>query len=392
VTEFILGHIILSIGGYGFYLVTQMCCKFLFKGSGSLEFSKNDMTRLKGMAILCMLCLHLFCRKIVNGLYVTAPTWHGIPLIYYLGLFSDVCVPIYCFASGYGLFITLSKQQGLGMKKNIARIFKLLTNYWIILILFVLLGLLIGKEGYPGSPTNFVMNFFVLSDSYNSAWWFLQTYIILVLIAPFLFKWVKKTNSYVVIMLSGIFYLITYVQRFKQVIDLNHHAGLGMLMNAIVLFGTSQLPFIVGAVFAKEKIYSKIYNRFYKMPFKNTISLLIIILMMVIHGVFQSLIIAPLTATIFIVLFNLMNKKISVQKLFDFLGKHSTNIWLTHMFFYMIFFPKLVFAPRLPILIYIWLIVLCLISSFIINAIYKPILNLIDRKMSVPSYKQKVVG
>jgi hypothetical protein len=357
----------------------------------NLEFTKSDMTRLKGVAILCMLCLHLFCRKVVNGLYVVAPILHGVPLIYYLGLFSDVCVPIYCFASGYGLYVTYNKTQGIEFKKNGMRIFKLLINYWIILFLFILVGFLMGKPEYPGNAAKFIMNFLILSSSYNGAWWFLQTYIILVLVSPFLFKWIMKSNYYVVILISGIFYFVAYAQRIKQVIDFGQHAVLSMLVNAIVLFGTSQLPFIVGAIFAKEKVYSKIYNKFYNIRYKNTICLLVFLLMIVIHGIFQSLIIAPVTATIFIILFNLMNKRLSFQKMFDFLGNHSTNIWLTHMFFYMTIFPKLVFAPRYPILIFLWLIGLCLASSFVINALYKPILALIDKRVTL-DYKQKAVS
>jgi surface polysaccharide O-acyltransferase-like enzyme len=358
-----------------------------------VEFSKEDMTRLKGMAILCMVCLHLFCRKIVNGLYVAAPTWHGVPLIYYLGLFSDVCVPIYCFASGYGLYVTFNKSNGNDLRRNVIRILKLLINYWIILVLFILVGFLLGNSAYPGSFSKFILNFFILSSSYNGAWWFLQTYVLLVVLSPFLFKWVMRYNSLVIVLFSGIFYFISYIQRIKQVVDFGGHQSIVMLVNSIVLFGTSQLPFIVGAIFAKEKVYSKIYNRVYYIPYKNSLCLLATLLLIVIHGVFQSLIIAPITATIFIVLFTLMNKGLSVKKLFDFLGTHSTNIWLTHMFFYMTLFPKLVFAPRYPILIFIWLILLCLASSYLINVLYKPLLYLIDKRGTiVPVYKQKSVG
>ena len=49
-----------------------------------MEFSKQDMKFLKGVAILFMLSLHLFCRKEVNGLYETFPVINGVPFIYYL--------------------------------------------------------------------------------------------------------------------------------------------------------------------------------------------------------------------------------------------------------------------------------------------------------------------
>ncbi|MEH7464336.1 hypothetical protein V7166_20405 [Bacillus thuringiensis] len=78
-----------------------------------MGISKNDTKMLKGVAILFMLLLHLFCRKEVNGLYETFPVINGVPFVYYIRLFGDACVPIYCFVSGYGLFMVHSKEHKL---------------------------------------------------------------------------------------------------------------------------------------------------------------------------------------------------------------------------------------------------------------------------------------
>ncbi len=139
------------------------------------------MKVLQGIAILFMLSLHLFARKEVNGIYETFPTINGIPLIYYIGLFGDACVPIYLFASGYGLFISISTERVSTLKKNFTRILKLLLNAWIILIIFMVLAFLMGKpEVFRGGSKQFFLNIFLLSHSYNGAWWYLQTYSILV--------------------------------------------------------------------------------------------------------------------------------------------------------------------------------------------------------------------
>ena len=45
----------------------------------------------------------------------------------------------------------------------------------------------------------------------------------------------------------------------------------------------------------------------------------------------------------------------------------------------MIFFSDLVYAPKYSILIFIWLMVLCIATSYIINTIYKPIIKIIDK-------------
>ena len=58
-------------------------------------------------------------------------------------------------------------------------------------------------------------------------------------------------------------------------------------------------------------------------------------------------------------------------------------MWLTHMFFYMIYFKKLVFAPKYSFLIFPWLVILCLVSSYLINLIYNPIIKLLNKKILV---------
>ncbi|SDM78365.1 acyltransferase [Bacillus sp. OK048] len=358
-----------------------------------MEFTKNDIKVTKGVAILFMLLLHLFCRKDVNGLYETFPIIDGVPLIYYIGLFGDACVPMFCFASGYGLFVSMNKAKGSILKKNFMRILKLLINYWIVLIIFVAIGAMTGmSEILPGSPTKFLLNFFVLSNSYNGAWWFVQTYIILVLLAPPLFKVIKKYNSITIFLISGFIYLITYIQRIKQVLDFGDNSAINILVNAIVLVGTSQLPFVVGAIFAKEKIYSKLYNTLNKFKQKNLICIAGILSLFIIHSLYESMIIAPITGITFICFFNLIDKNLNIQKGLNFISSHSTNLWLTHMFFYMTIFPKLTFAPKYPILIFCWLIILCLISSYIINLIYKPMIHYIDKKNLVLNLNKKIAG
>ncbi|MCJ8009136.1 acyltransferase [Lederbergia wuyishanensis] len=348
-----------------------------------MEFTKSDMNMTKGVAILFMLLLHLFCRKEINGLYETFIYINDVPLLYYFSLFGDACVPMYCFASGYGLYTSYKKTENYNVKKNLFRITKLLTNFWIILFLFVAIGFFAGNaEKYPGSITEFSLNFFVLSNSYNGAWWFLQTYIILVLVSPLIFKMIIKYNSFLLLIIVGFIYFVSYVQRIKHILDFSDYPVVLSIVNATVLVGTSLLPFIIGSIFAKEKIYSKFHQKMNGLPHKNTISVIGILLLIVIHSIYESMIIAPITGIIFICFFNVMNKKDRIKKVLNYFGNHSTNIWLTHMFFYMTMFSELTFAPKYPIFIYAWLIVLCLMSSYLIKVIFNPISIQID-KMSV---------
>lgn len=347
-----------------------------------MELTRNQIKITKGVAILFMLLLHLFCTKNYEGLYSPILFIGQVPLMYYLALFGDCCVAIYCFCSGYGLLISYKNNKDKYIKNNLTRMFKLYINYWIILFIFVLIiGPLMGMgDSYPGSLKKFLLSFIAIEPAYNGAWWFLTTYIILVLISPIINKFVIKYNKIGIIVLSFMFYLVAYIQRIRGIIVLNNEI-LEWGISQIALIGTSQFPFIVGAIFAKDKIYSKLFNIVNKIRYKNILCIFIIVGMVVAHGIVQSLFVAVFTGVVFICVFNLMDKPKWVNNLLDYLGNHSTNMWLIHMFFYSIYFRKLIHGAKYGVIIFLWLVVLCVASSYVINIIYKPIIRAVDEKI-----------
>ena len=98
-----------------------------------------------------------------------------------------------------------------------------------------------------------------------------------------------------------------------------------------------------------------------------------------INVIIEKWIIGPITAILIIITYSIIKLDNRVELFLSYISTHSTNIWLTHMFFYMIFFSDLVYAPKYSILIFIWLMVLCIATSYIINTIYKPIIKIIDK-------------
>lgn len=357
-----------------------------------MELTKSQIKTTKGIAILFMLLLHLFCTKSYEGLYTPLIFIGSTPLVYYLALFGDCCVAIYCFCSGYGLFISYKNNNDNYFKNNLIRILKLYINYWIVLFIFVvILGPIFEQANkYPGDLKTFMLTLTTISPAYNGAWWFVTTYIILVLVSPMINKIVVKNNSYLIIIRSFLFYIVAYVQRIKGVIVFDN-IFFNWIIRQLALFGTSQFPFIVGAIFANKKIYSKLYNLADKIRLKNLLGLMLIILMIVAHGVVQTLFVAVFTGVAFICIFNLIDKPRWVSKLLDYLSNHSTNMWLTHMFFYMIYFKEVVFASKYSFLIFPWLVIMCLISSYLINLIYKPIIALLNSKIELKIKSEKLI-
>ncbi|MDU2111333.1 MAG: acyltransferase, partial [Clostridiales bacterium] len=235
-----------------------------------MELTKKQVSITKGVAILFMLLLHLFCTKDYQGLFTPLIMIKGVPLVYYLALFGDCCVAIYCFCSGYGLMCTYKNNPDEYNKKNAKRILKLYINFWIIILLFVLLlGYLTGNSAtYPGNIKTFLLNVTAISVSYNGAWWFLTTYIILVLLSKFINKVVQRSNNVLITLIVFLIYCICYVQRINVVIKFTNPV-LNWAITQAALLGTSLFPFVVGAIFADKKIYSFIYNKVNSIKFKN---------------------------------------------------------------------------------------------------------------------------
>lgn len=348
-----------------------------------MEFTKKQMSITKGVAILFMLLLHLFCTKDYIGLFTPLVMIVDTPLIYYFALFGDMCVAIYCFCSGYGLMIGYKNNRENYFRKNLMRIFKLYINFWIILILFVvILGSIMGKSDiYPGSMKDFILTFTAIDPKYNGAWWFLTTYIIFVFVSPFINEVVIKHNLALIIILSLGIYLVGYIQRIMVPIQTDSEV-INYILRQAALFGTSQFPYVVGVIFVEKKLHTKISNMFNKIKFKNVLAISLILMMVVAHGFVQTLFVAVFTGIVFIVLFNLIDKPKWLDNVLDYISTHSTNMWLIHMFFYMIYFKDLVFAPKYPVLIFMWLVVLCIIASTIVNIIYKPIINFVEVKFN----------
>lgn len=348
-----------------------------------MELSTRKTSITKGIAILMMLCLHLF-NKPSEGLFEPLLYIGSKPLTYYISLFCDCCVAIYCFCSGYGLFYNFTNKKETYDSKNFGRVTKMFINYWIIFFLFVVfLGLLLGRGTlFPFSIETFLLNFSAIYITYNGAWWFFTTYILLIVFSKIIFSLVEKYNYIFLIICSLAIYVVSYIQRVNFVIQ-PESPFLYIPLHQITMFGNSLFPFLIGAISLKQKWFSKFSTLVQKIPYTNVFLILSLIAGIVLHGVFPSLFFAVFTGLLFIFCFNCIKIPAAIDKLLHYLSLHSTNIWLVHMFFYSIYFEKYIYFPKNPILIFIWLLLCSLASSYLINLIYNPLVKLATNKLKL---------
>lgn len=72
-------------------------------------------------------------------------------------------------------------------------------------------------------------------------------------------------------------------------------------------------------------------------------------------------------------MFHFWHKPQLVKKAFLLVGRHSTNIWLNHMFFYLVLLENLVYIAKYPLLIFAFMLAIILPLSMLLQLAERPI-------------------
>lgn len=248
-----------------------------------LALSRQDISVMKGIAIIAMLCHHVYgCQPECIESYPT--------LLKIIGIIGKVCVSIFLFCSGYGLTVQYDKLITLasGFKNKISatigflfkRLIKFYSAYWFVFLIFVPISVLFFSrslsEAY-GADVNVLkyvmLDFFGLQGflSYNITWWFNRLIIILYVTFPILYffldktKWIGLLVSFVFMMLSNSWVLVNYY---------------GLML--------WQWPFILGIGWAMyENKLSNLSNKMNVYPLMVNISIVLVLIFGIIQRQFN---------------------------------------------------------------------------------------------------------
>lgn len=291
----------------------------------------------------------------------------GYPYSFYIAQLSDFCVFGFAFLSGYAHMVQYG-QTGY-YQRRLKGLLSVFCSYWLIMIVFSIVGIAVGQGSYmPGSLEKFILNALTLENSYNGAWWYMFTYAILVIISPVLLKWVKRGHPVVVLGIGFAIYCLAYYVRFKL--------GYNWLLGKFGPFGMTLFEYLLGALALKYQVFTHLYRIWDRIP-KCARWLLGAVLMLgmlyVRTKVVPSLFAAPVTGFVVMTLFHFWNKPQVVKKAFLLVGRHSTNIWLTHMFFYSVMFKDLVYIAKYPPLIFAFMLAITIPLSMLLQQAEKPI-------------------
>ncbi|MEG1311464.1 MAG: acyltransferase [Romboutsia sp.] len=326
--------------------------------------SKNKSLSLKFVAVILMILFHTFAfpDRIKDVEYISLLKINGQAIEFYIAKLGIICVGMFTFLSGYGLYVSYNKN--VTYKGVLKRIYNIYLNYWVVFIIFIPIGLYMNR--YVFNLKQFIMNFIGISDSYNGEWWFLRLYIMLLIMYPLIIKITKKLDKYIILSISLLVNIIGLI--LSKIFILMGVKSI--IINLVVIFLRGQFLFILGIIIAKYGIYTKLKNKIglSKKGYYIFLTFILVVTSLIIEvqviDEVAKLILVPI---IIFILANIISENSILSKL----GKHSTNMWLTHSFFCYYLFQEITFIMKYSIVIIIQLIFITIIVSIIVNKFLK---------------------
>ncbi|MBD1847356.1 acyltransferase family protein [Cyanobacteria bacterium FACHB-63] len=345
-----------------------------------MEFTKEQTNIAKGVAICLMFANHLYAfdDRIINGnSYISIIP--SLAVEYQIGQFGNICVSIFLFLSGYGMFSGYLKSGETPLAYSIKKLRSFYFTYWSYFLVFVPIGFLYfqkvtlwhsNQSRYLVDPKIFLENFLGWSATYNGEWWFVRPFVICLIFLFPLYIYLLKKHVFGVLLISLFLYLLS------RKIHLDHLSFLGFLY--------WQISFAIGMICAKTNFFqSHLIRSFDRVGSIGIFISLILcfILRLNINGTKYDFLIAPFFIYFSCRAIGLINS----SRLISYLGKYSFPMWLIHSFFCYYYFQDIIYFPKYSVLVFIFLVTTSLLSVLIIEYLYTHILRL-----TIPMHWNKV--
>lgn len=341
-------------------------------------FDKDTTAILKGIALIMMFIHHFF----------TFPEWWGAGISYPLlkelsPYFREpfrLCVPVFCFITGYFYFFHQDKSYRYSLKK----ITDILISYWCVFVPFAVIAAVC--VDYQYTLSDFVKECFALHRPTMVFCWYVNFYIAFMLIMPLIQRIMSK-NVHVDLIIA--FILIPSAIRFADYFVSRSLDNLTQWFPIVLL----------GYICADHNLFGKIYDS--KLIKNKTLNIFVdlIVAFAVPMGrwlkpavtvgfsklpLFQISMDMFYTPIFIYVLANLCKavdfrglKFILIQ-----IGKYSLLMWFISCIFFnnsRSIFQPILYYPHNPILVAIWGLILCFIPAYVIDIGAKKIQRLISK-------------
>lgn len=354
------------------------------------KFTRNDTKVIKGIAVILMFMHHLwaFPDRIASDMQFRSSgiMVHGTDLFYAAGVFGQICVPVFMFLGGYGLWQKMQKEYSLG--KDLCRLYGML---WKTAVIFIPVGLLFfsHQTDYAAdtvichvfedrSAGTILNNFLGLAVSYNREWWFFLPFLS-AMIMGYVFICKNKINQFwtdavivalIEIVSQRLLPAVCEIPAFSQLRN-------DFFFRQLFVFDRSVCVFFLGIVFAKYNAIDRL-REFYRETFRSKTGRVLAAFpgmgvlfwcRTFLYGADFDLFYVPL-----FILFALEMAHAAkfLEKILLVFGMHSANMWLIHGFYCYYFYAavKIVCWSGSAVAALITLLVLTIASSAAMNKLY----------------------
>lgn len=338
------------------------------------KFDKDTSFALKGIAISMMILHHLFRKEDINLAYQICFFPFSEHLIRKIAESFKICVSIYAFISGYGLYKNYKISQRAPNKWVISRSVKLLSGYWFVMLGCCIVCQIIDKrveytyftEGFYIGIQNLLIEFLGCANLFKTVtlcdeWWYMSAAFVFIILLPLIVVYEERLVS-----------LLMLIIILPRVLGLGYQGGATTYSFLFV--------FVIAIMFAKHNIVDRWLNwgkdAKRKIIFKFLLELIGIIIgskvyMRLPKSVFWEFHfgIFPIMMILFIVEFIAYIPL--MRDLLIYIGKHSMNIYLIHTFVAYDYMKEFVYNIDWFVFSYMLVFMISLGISIIIETIKK---------------------
>lgn len=350
--------------------------------------TKKQSTALQGVAILMMVYHHLFSFATE---YVSPLPFIQADIVRRIAWFCKLCVGIFAFVSGYGMYHVMQGQPGerffgrlmAEYRCVLVRILRLYGKLWLVILIFKGIDFLV--SGRPFVAAQLPGNLTALNPTYNGAWWYVEQYAKMLLVLPLLDLLLtrfdrpaesrKKRTFFIVLAVLGLGAALAGRLWLPALWDLLLAVGKSMRISFLLIF-------VVGYLMARFALYQRLDKALRPAGVWGRVCVSVTLIAVVIAVRVPLATDASYARLDFILtpllVYGLLTLLDYVKPLSTFLvwwGRQSTYIWLVHVFFY----EWLQHAVRSSVRLDIWVYLAVLLASAAVSFALKAPGNLASR-------------
>ena len=212
--------------------------------------------------------------------------------------------------------------------------------------------------------------------------WYVPFYALLILALPIYSK-ILRGKWYIDIVLTGVCYLLIHI------VDLIFQGinYLNLLNSFSIYFPVLSMGYLLANYDVLDKIKNTVQKRCTSRGMQVAIGLFFVVLAFMVNaikpfvkGISTGAILVPIIMLGFSLIWR---RKNWLQKVVTFLGKYSMNIWFLHCAFFSVYtkliLQPIAFSPKVPVLVVVWILLMCLVFAVPITKVQKRVLEVIGQ-------------